>query len=121
MRQGEASADCMATPACVVARLSGIKGNCFHIYIYVRVCVCMQWDPTNVYMTVNVNTYIFVLCFQMDSGALESSIGGRAAQRSPLQILVDIEGPDSTFQQDVSDYFCHVQLAQQASACRLPL
>ena len=58
---------------------------------------------------------------QMDSGALESSIGGRAAQRSPLQILMDIEGPDSTFQQDVSDYFCYVQLAQQASACWLPL
>lgn len=55
--------------------------------------------------------------WQMDSGALESSIGGRAAQRSPLQILVDIEGPDSTFQQDVSDYFCYVQLAQKASAC----
>ena len=57
----------------------------------------------------------------MDSSALESSIGGRAAQRSPLQILVDIEGPNSTFQQDVSHYFCYVQLAQQASACRLPL
>ena len=56
----------------------------------------------------------------MDSSALESSIGGRAAQRSPLQILVDIEGPNSTFQQDVSHYFCYVQLAQQASACCLP-
>ena len=55
--------------------------------------------------------------FQMDSSALEVTIGGRAAQRTPLQILVDIEGPDSTFQQDVSDYFCYAQLAQQVRCC----
>ena len=68
------------------------------------------------YMIIHDYTNTPVLWFQMDSGALESSIGGRAAQRSPQQILVDIEGPDSTFQQDVSDYFCYAQLAQQASA-----
>ncbi|KAL3138111.1 hypothetical protein ABBQ38_005341 [Trebouxia sp. C0009 RCD-2024] len=54
-----------------------------------------------------------VMVWQMDSNALESTIGGSAARRTPLQILVDIEGPDSTFQQDVSDYFCYAQLAQQ--------
>lgn len=57
---------------------------------------------------------------QMDSNALESTIGGSAARRTPLQILVDIEGPDSTFQQDVSDYFCYAQLAQQACDHRPP-
>ena len=54
---------------------------------------------------------------QMDSNALEATIGGRAARRSPMQVLLDIEGPDSTFQQDVTDYFCYAQLAQQVSCC----
>ena len=40
-------------------------------------------------------------------------MGGRSQQRSPMQVLVDIEGPGSTFQQDSIDYFCHAQLASQ--------
>ncbi len=46
----------------------------------------------------------------MDSDALEATLGG---QPTPLQVLVDIEGPDSLFQQDVLDYFCYAQLAAQ--------
>lgn len=49
----------------------------------------------------------------MDSEALEASMGGRSQQRSPMQVLVDIEGPGSSFQQDAIDYFCHAQLASQ--------
>ncbi len=51
----------------------------------------------------------------MDSAALEASIGGQAQQRTPLQVLVDIEGPDSTFEQDATDYFCYDQLVAQVS------
>ena len=40
-------------------------------------------------------------------------MGGRSQQRSPMQVLVDIEGPGSSFQQDAIDYFCHAQLASQ--------
>ena len=49
----------------------------------------------------------------MDSNALEATIGGRAPRRSPMQVLMDIEGPGSTFEQDVSDYFSYAQLLQQ--------
>ena len=49
----------------------------------------------------------------MNSEALEASMGGRSQQRSPMQVLVDIEGPGSSFQQDATDYFCHAQLASQ--------
>lgn len=40
-------------------------------------------------------------------------MGGRSQQQSPMQVLVDIEGPGSSFQQDAIDYFCHAQLAGQ--------
>ena len=53
----------------------------------------------------------------MDSNALEASLGAGAAPRSPMQVLLDIEGPDSTFQQDATDYFCYAQLASQVSLC----
>lgn len=53
----------------------------------------------------------------MDSNALEATIGGRAMQRSPMQVLTDIEGPGSTFEQDVSDCFCYAQLAHQVHTC----
>ena len=52
----------------------------------------------------------------MDGDALEESLGSRAQQRTPLQVLVGIEGPGSTFQQDATDYFCYAQLANQVSS-----
>ena len=52
----------------------------------------------------------------MNSVALERSLGAEAPPRTALQVLVDIEGPDSTFQQDATDYFCYAQLASQASS-----
>ena len=44
---------------------------------------------------------------QMDSLALEASLGLQAQQqqRTPLQALLASEGPDSTFHQDAIDYF----------------
>lgn len=56
-----------------------------------------------------------VLSDQMDSDALERSLGGSAQQRSPLEVLSQIEGPGSSFQQDALDYFCYSQLAAQVS------
>lgn len=50
---------------------------------------------------------------QMDSAALESTLGGAAQQRTPLEVLTQIEGPTSCFQQDALDYFCYTQLASQ--------
>ena len=55
---------------------------------------------------------------QMNSVALKRSLGAEAPPRNAMQVLIDIEGPDSTFQQDATDYFCYAQLASQAS---LPL
>ena len=52
---------------------------------------------------------------QMNSVALERALGAEAPPRSALQVLVDIEGPDSTFQQDATDYFCYAQLASQVT------
>lgn len=49
----------------------------------------------------------------MDSEGLEAKLGGQSQQRTPLQVLVDIEGPGSTFQQDATDYFCLAQLTSQ--------
>ena len=56
-----------------------------------------------------------VLHPQMDSDALESSLGGAAQQRTPLEVLTQLEGPTSSFQQDALDYFCYTQLAPQVS------
>ena len=56
-----------------------------------------------------------VLSDQMDSDALERSLGGSAQQCSPLEVLSQIEGPGSSFQQDALDYFCYTQLASQVS------
>ena len=49
----------------------------------------------------------------MDSEGLEAKLGGQSQPRTPLQVLVDIEGPGSTFQQDATDYFCLAQLTSQ--------
>ena len=56
-----------------------------------------------------------VFVTQMDSDALESSLGGTAQQRTPLEVLTQIEGPATSFQQDALDYFCYTQLASQVS------